>query len=148
MAMDGGQVSISNSEVVSGEGLARAIYNLKALAGASQLTAISDAYASSLQTEGISQQERTTLEAQRDSSRLALLRSWADEANVLGPAIVDYLKANATVSIASVKATVSTSTSVGRTPNPNNGDVPIEPPTIAVDLPVTGTGGATTLALT
>lgn len=148
MAMEGGQVAVTDDETVSGGGLARAIYNKKATSGAATLAAISDAYASSLATEGLSQQERESLVAQRDSSRLSLLRSWAAEANDLGAAIVDYLKDNATVSLATVKATVGTSTSVGRTPNPNNGDVPIEPPSAAVDLPVTGAGGATVLALT
>lgn len=51
----------------------------------------------------------------------------AKRANALGPALVSYLQANA-------KAVITTSTIAGRTPNPNNANTNIQPPTSNVEL--------------
>ncbi|MCU0655807.1 MAG: hypothetical protein MUF64_11160 [Polyangiaceae bacterium] len=74
-------------------------------------------------------------------------REWAKQANELGPPLVTYLQEHARVPLANVVATVSTSTSTGRTPNPNDPNTAIQGPSAAVELPVTGTAGAVELPL-
>lgn len=148
MAMQGGTVTINEDGSYDGTGLAKAIFLAIHEQRKSQLAAISDAFNNSLSTPGLSDAEQAALKSQRDAQVVALLRLWASDANALGPAIVTYIQANAAVSLTSVKATVSTSASVGTVPNPVVAGDPIDPPGTAVDLPVTGAGGATEIGIT
>lgn len=146
MAMIGGSVTVADSEVVGGDGLALAIYNQIAFVNGAQLAAISSAFGSSIQ-DAENDEIKVQLESQRDAQRVALLREWAKTANALGPAIVAYIQSNARVSLVDVKATVSTSARVGTVPNPVVAGNPIDPPGTAVDLPVTGAGGEVELTI-
>lgn len=140
MSLEGGAVVVADDESVTGSGLALAIYQQTAAQNAGQLAAISSAFATSINDPATPDASKAALAGQRDQQRLDLIRSWARTANTLGPAIVDYLKANAVVSLTGVVATVSTGTSVGTVPNPVVAGDPIDPPATAVDLPVTGSG--------
>jgi hypothetical protein len=134
MTMTGGSVTVNNDESHTGSGLALAAYVALKAQYAADLPVIDPAEPAF--TKGIKQE-----------SRLARLRDLAKQANALGPAFVAYLQANATVSLANVKAKVDTATSVGRLPPTFISGDPIDAPSEDVELPVTGDAGATTLAL-
>lgn len=148
--MVGGSVSVSGNGAISKSGLAGAIFDALQAADNQRMVntvAFFDDFINSVKFQENSPDAQARFLTMKDTAILDLLRSWAVTATAVGQATVAYLQANATVSLASVKATVSTGTSVGRTPNPNNPATPISPPTAAVDLPVTGAGGATDLSL-
>lgn len=150
--MQGGNVTIDDDEIINGSGLARAIFDRISARHADQLAKIDAAYDSSIAAAAdLSPEARNAVVASlndnKKAARLNLLRYWADTANDIGPPIVAYIQAEASVSLVNVKATVSTSTSTGRTPNPNNPDTAIQGPASAVELPVTGDGGATALGI-
>ena len=107
MAMIGGSVTVADDASASGTGLAKALYDARA----AKIVADSNwsHYAHVAQVQ--------------------VLRAVADQANADGPAIVDYLHANA-------KAHVTTE-SLGKTPNPNNADTAIVAPASPVDIPIT-----------
>jgi hypothetical protein len=158
MAMQGGSVIVNDDESVSGGGLARAIFNHLATLHAAELSGINTDYNTMLAeinagqhgatTEEIKQTMRPSFDATAQAAaRLRLLRKWATTANDIGPPLVAYIQAEASIPLANVKATVSTSTSTGRTPNPNDPDTAIQGPASAVDLPVTGSGGASSLRI-
>lgn len=162
MSMDGGNAAVTQTINPDGtfvenetlSGLAGAIYtSIKAsnLAKYNELMATMDE-AISLPREHLSPSDLATARAglrvaKRDAS-LAMKQGWAKQANELGPPIVAYLQAEARVPLANVKATVSTSARAGRLPSTLNPGDPIDPPSAAVLLPVTGDAGATELPLT
>lgn len=139
MSLDGGFVTVADDESVTGSGLALAIYQQTASLNAGQLAAISSAFATTIEDPATPEEVKASLAAQRDQQRLDLLRTWARTANTLGPAIVDYLKANASITVAAT-ATIETGTSTGRLPPVLATGVDIWGPASAVILPVTGSG--------
>ena len=157
MAMQGGFVAVDDNEQVSGGGLARAIFDRQRVTHGDQLAQVDAAYDGLIQRVqagelGATSDESKALlterfQQEKTAARLNLLRQWASTANDLGPPIVAYIQAEARVSLDAVKATVSPTTSTGRTPNPNTPDTAIQGPAAAVSLPVTGAGGATSLGV-
>lgn len=164
MSMIGGSVSIAQTinpdgtfeEVETKSGLAGAMYDaLKAANLDSYNTTMADmdtAIAAprshlSEDTNPKLSEVRAQLRQSKAETSLGIKRGWAKQANELGPPIVAYLQANAVVSLASVKATVSDAASVGRLPATLTPGDPIDPPSAAVDLPVTGNAGAVELSL-
>ena len=134
-------MTIADDGSHSGSGLALALYLAIHAQKNAQVTAIVDAFNNSM--ADAPDEVRAQLAAQRDEQTAALLRSWAQEANILGPAIVDYLKANAVVSLTGAVATLDTTTSAGRLPALLTPGDPIDPPAADVSLPVTGGGTLT-----
>lgn len=156
MSMIGGSATVSQTiepdgsftEVETLSGLAGAIYtNTKAtnLAAYNELMAQMDA-AIALPREHLSPAElagvRTQLRASKAQASLAMKQGWAKQANELGPPIVAYLQANAELVTTNLRARVTTSTSVGRTPDPNDPNTSIQPPAADVDLAAVAVGGA------
>lgn len=147
MSMTGGTVTIDDEEAVSGGGMARAIYDGLAASNAADLEAITSSMTGSPDFDGWKEEVQNKVEQEEKTARLALRRQWAKQANALGPAIVAYIQAEARVSLIDVKATVSTSTSTGRLPASLTPGDAIDAPSAAVDLPVTGDGGATEIGV-
>ena len=146
MAMTGGPVTVADDETHAGSGLALALYLAKMVAGAAQLEPLSEASTRANMPAGLTAEQEAERLSLAATSRLSILRGWASEANALGPALVDYLKAHAEVSLSGVVATVATEASVGRVPDPAAAGAPIDGPATPVTLPVTK-GGATRLGL-
>ena len=142
-----GSVTVYDNEQAAGSGLARAIYDQLWSLNKDQLTAIDQAYYNVINTPDTPLEVKQQLNAQRIAARLGTLRGWAKTANEIGPPIVAYLQANAVVSLINVHATVDTGDSVGRLPAVLTPGDPIDGPAAPVDLPVTGAGAVTTLAL-
>lgn len=147
MSMTPGSVTVNDDETVTGTGMARALYDGLASVGAPDLAAITASMTGSPDFPGWKAEVKAQVTTEEKAARLALRRSWAKQANALGPAIVTYVQAHATVSLVDVKATVSTSASVGRLPATLTPGDPIDAPSSAVGLPVTGDGGATELGV-
>jgi hypothetical protein len=147
MAMEGGTVHVRDDATITGSGLARHIVESIKPGVAAEIEAKYQAVFATPTFQALDPSVQDTVRAEKTTALLSSLRWWASIANGLAPALVTYLQQHAAVSIAGVVATVDTTTSLGRTPTPNDPDEPIVPPSEAVELPVTGALGATTLAL-
>lgn len=155
MSMTGGSASVADDdpETETLSGLAGAIYtSLKASNAASYNAAMAAfdeaiAMARPHMVPADLEAARVKMRADKKQASVALKRLWAKQANELGPPIVAYIQANAVVSLANVKATVDTSTSVGKLPATLTPGDPIDAPSENVELPVTGQDGATALGV-
>lgn len=150
MAMIGGSVEVSENESHSGSGLALALYEARKAASSTLLSNLDPvaklAELPRLSEPGMEAAKTATI-AGLKKARLDLLRGLADDANLLGPVLIDYIQAHAEVSLAGVVATVETSASLGRAPDPLTPNAPIKGPLSPVSLPVTGDDGATILGV-
>lgn len=129
MAMSAGSVSVDSSENVTGTGLARDLYDADAasMVAAGMLPTVPTL--GSTAAPYTAEQPVTSAEVGAfRAARVRLLQEAARRATAYASALVSYIQANA-------KARV-TSQSLGRTPDPNDPDAPIEPPTSPVDLPI------------
>lgn len=133
MALVAGTVSVSATEVVSGSGLARAIYDAEVATTDLPPQDVSSEHAGWDDYKAELQEKLTSA---RLDQRVSTLRGIAKKATALASALVPYFTTNAEISLATVVATVSPTTSTGRTPNPNDPDTAIQGPAVAVTLPV------------
>lgn len=155
MSMIGGSASVADDdpETETLSGLAGAIYTSLKASNAAQYTFAMQSFddAIALPRSHVPPAElevmRDKMRADKKQASVALKRLWAKQANELGPPIVAYLQAAARVPLANVVATIDTSTSTGRLPNPVTPGDPIDAPSEAVELPVTGEAGAVELPL-
>jgi hypothetical protein len=86
------------------------------------------------QAEGIRKRRESAL-----MSRQFVLEDVCRQSRVYATAILTHIVNNAQVTLSGVAARV-TSQSLGRTPNPNDVNTPIQAPSAPVDVPLTGTG--------
>jgi len=126
MALVAGSVSVNSSEIVTGSDMALALYNADAATIVLPALPILNSTAAPWRVERpVSQADIDAVKA----GRVATLQEAARRATAYALAIVGYFHAFAV-------ARVGTSTSTGRTPNPNNADTAIQPPASNVDLPI------------
>lgn len=156
MSMIGGNVLVADDEAETEtiSGLAGAIYTSLKTSNAAYLAQVLQNFDDALarpQPQMSAEQlakYRDDIRLQKKAASVGIKRYWAKQANELGPPIVAYIQAEARIPLANVVATVSTSTSTGRTPNPNDPNTAIQGPASAVELPVTGDAGAVELLVT
>lgn len=128
MALLAGTVSVADNESVTGNGMARALYD--ADAATLTLPAI-PALASTAQPFTTAYPCNEGNRQMVKDARLVMLRDAARRANAYAAALVDYLPDHLDVTV-----TVGTGTSVGRVPTPATSGTPIDPPSAPVDLTV------------
>lgn len=123
--MDYGEVEVDDDEVATGDGLAKALYdedvltlNLPAVPTLGSTTAPYSAGRPVVASDVENAQ----------AQRVGALRARARQANAYAKGIVLYMQANAVARV--------TSESLGKTPDPNNADTPIEPPDSPVDIQI------------
>lgn len=171
MAMIAGSVTVNDDEIHAGDGLALPRYEALKTARASWLPKPDDldepietlkakvtaakeelAAASTDEAKRKAEGKVAALQSGVDSmvqmratlvaNRLGTLRGIAAEATATASADILYIQANAELVTDNLKAQVSTSTVLGRTPDPNDPNVEIQPPAAPVDLPTAAVGGA------
>lgn len=150
--LKGGYVSIGPNDLPTGDGLAWALFQAIKKARQSEYNSLADFFQKTdkkgqeLVNAGRWAQEKLDEQRELHKAQLrAILDGWAREANTYGPTIVAYFQEHARVPLTNVVATVSTSTSIGRTPTPNDPNTAIQGPSAAVELPITGASGAVEL---
>jgi hypothetical protein len=140
VSLVGGNVSVdldaNGDPLFSGSGLALEWARATILAALSQLPPLPSVGSTAPPYRPERPASATDRKLSLDARRL-LFQEKARDANAVAPMLVAYLQANAQVDLAQVRARVA-GVSVGRTPNPNAADVPINPPASAVDLPLVG----------
>jgi hypothetical protein len=129
--MTGGtDVVVSSDESAAGAGLQWALYQADvATANLPSLYVVGQTTSPFSSDNPATAQQVADANPQLTTVRLSILRGIATKANAWARTIVSYVQANAV-------ARVTTSTSCGRTPTPNDPSTAILPPAAEVDLEV------------